>query len=83
MHPILANVRQLLLYLLAWLPLSGILLYLLISFGGVEWTRALIFIVPLAMVFAFVCLSAWYSCRATPQRALAFGAWQRLTCWGR
>jgi two-component system sensor histidine kinase AlgZ len=72
MHPILGNFRQLLLYLLAWLPLSGILLYLLISFGGLEWSRALIFIVPLSIVFAFVCLSAWYSCRATPLASSGF-----------
>jgi two-component system, LytTR family, sensor histidine kinase AlgZ len=72
MHPILGNFRQLVLYLLAWLPLSGILLYLLISFGGLEWTRALVFTVPLAMVFAFVCLSAWYSCRATPLASCGF-----------
>src|SRR5262249_3500094 len=65
MHPILSQLRRLVFYLLAWVPLAGILLYLLAFPGGLSWSRALVMVVPLCLVYAFVCLSAWYSCRVT------------------
>jgi two-component system sensor histidine kinase AlgZ len=66
MHPILGQFRRLLLYLAAWGPLSGILLYLFVSLGGLSWERATVVVLPLCLVYAFVCLSAWYSCRSIP-----------------
>ena len=58
MHPILGHMRQLGLYLLAWAPLSAILLYVLRSTGGLSWTQALWLVLPLCLVYAFMCLSA-------------------------
>jgi hypothetical protein len=66
MHPILGNFRRLLLYLAAWGPISAILIYLFASPGGLTWTQSLVLAVPLCIVYAFVCLSAWYTCRSIP-----------------
>ena len=66
MHPILSNVRRLLLYLAAWGPVAAILLYLFASIGGLTWERAAALAVPLCLYYAIVCLSAWYSCRNSP-----------------
>jgi len=65
MHPILGRLRQLGLYLLAWVPLAGILIYLMVR-AGESWTTAVAMTVPLCVVYAFLCLAAWYPCRATP-----------------
>src|SRR5882672_5309063 len=71
MHPILFRFRQLGLYLLAWVPLAGILIYLLVR-AGESWTVAAALTVPLCFVYAFLCLAAWYPCRATPLESSGF-----------
>jgi len=73
MHPLLTRPRQLGLYLLAWLPLAGILVYLLTGSGGLNWHEAIILSLPLCLVYAFACLSAWYPCRALPLERSGFG----------
>lgn len=65
MHPILGQFRRLVLYLLAWVPLAGILL-LLAAPTGLKFPKALAPIAPLCLIYALVCLSAWYPCRFTP-----------------
>ena len=72
MHPILGHLRRLALYTLAWIPLGAILLYLLGALGGLSWPRAAALAIPLCVVYAFVCLSAWYSCRGTPLETSSF-----------
>lgn len=64
MHPILGHFRRLLLYLAAWGPISAILVYLFASAGGLSWGWAVALAVPLSVIYAFVCLSAWYTCRS-------------------
>jgi len=66
MHPILSQTRRLGLYLLAWVPLAGLLLYLLTGGGRLGAGEAALFSIIVSGVYAFMCLSAWYSCRATP-----------------
>lgn len=66
MHPILGRLRQLGLYMLAWVPLAGILMYLLGRSSVLSWVEAALITVPLCLVYAFLCLAAWYPCRATP-----------------
>jgi hypothetical protein len=56
MHPILSRFRQLGLYLLAWVPLAGILMYLLVR-AGESWRVAAALTVPLCFVYAFLCLA--------------------------
>ena len=72
MHPILGHLRRLALYIIAWIPLGAILLYLLGALGGLSWPRAAALAVPLCIVYAFICLSAWYSCRGTPLETSSF-----------
>jgi len=64
MHPILGHFRRLVLYLAAWGPISAILVYLFVSLGGISWERAVALAIPLCLIYAFICLSAWYSCRS-------------------
>ena len=72
MHPFFARPRQLGLYLLAWIPLAAILVYLLAASGGISWREAASLTIPLCAVYAFVCLSAWYPCRALPLEQSGF-----------
>ena len=65
MHPILGNLRRLVPYLLAWIPLAGMLVYLLAVPGGLTWMEAFVVGIPLCKLYAFMCLAAWYSCRGT------------------
>jgi two-component system sensor histidine kinase AlgZ len=71
MHP-LFHARQLGLYLLAWIPLAGILVYLLTGGGVLSLGEATAITVPLCLVYAFVCLAAWYPCRAIPLETSSF-----------
>jgi two-component system sensor histidine kinase AlgZ len=73
MHPILGQTRRLGLYLLAWVPIMAILWYLLASPGGLRPGEALVLAAPLSLVYAFFCLSAWYTCRSTPLESSSFG----------
>src|SRR5215831_14423112 len=72
MHPILGQLRRFVFYLLAWIPLAAILFYLLSSPGGLTWPRALAMVIPLCLLYASLCLSAWYSCRVTPLETSGF-----------
>src|SRR5580693_1182723 len=66
MHPLLTPINRFGLYLLAWVPLAGILIYLMAVPGRLGWLDATVLILPLCLVYQFVCLSAWYSCKAAP-----------------
>ena len=68
MHPLLTR-NRFGLYLLAWIPLAAILIVLVSIGGQLGWMESSALVVPLCFVYAFVCLSAWYSCRATPLNA--------------
>ena len=72
MHPLLARFRNLGIYLLAWIPLAAMLAYLLKASGGFGWSEALALSFPLCLVYAFVCLAAWYPCRVTPLETSGF-----------
>ena len=66
MHPILADRHRLLAYVAAWELLGGLLSALLVLTGNFSWGPALSLAVPLAAVYAFVCLGAFWACRAAP-----------------
>src|SRR5579863_9830759 len=66
MHPLFKQPRQLGLYLLMWVPVAAVLTYLLAGSGGLTSREAVALAVPLCLVYAFVCLAAWYPCKATP-----------------
>src|SRR5579872_3836689 len=76
MHPLLTPINRFGLYLLAWVPLAAILTYLLAVPGRLGWLDATALIVPLCLIYQFVCLSAWYSCKAVPiQRSTGQRLW--------
>ena len=66
MHPILADWRRLATYILAWELLGALLSALLVLGGGFSWVEALALAVPLAALYAFVCLGAYWVCRTAP-----------------
>jgi len=70
MHPLLSNKNRFGLYLLAWIPIAALITYLLSSSKRMGWLESAVLSAVLCSAYAFVCLSAWYSCRMVPvQRA--------------
>ena len=65
MHPILGRVDRLAAYLAVWLNVCVLVAGMFTRFG-LGWIEALALLVPLFLVYAFVCLSAWYVSRAVP-----------------
>lgn len=64
MHPILAQRTKFGLYLAAWLLSALLLAGLAVLAGNLSWLDALVLLVPLMLLYAFVSLSTWYLCRA-------------------
>ena len=67
MHPILARAERLASYLAAWLVVASLLATVLAR-QDLTWSAAFLLVVPVCLVYAFVCLSAWYVSRAVPLR---------------
>jgi two-component system sensor histidine kinase AlgZ len=68
MHPILAQRKRLALYLASWVPVVGLIATLLVLSGRLPWVEALVLAIPMGLLNAFLCLSAWYLCRTFPLR---------------
>ena len=68
MHPLLDRRSYLGAYLAVWLPLACLLVFLIKVSGGIGTVEATIVLLPMAFLYAAACLSAWYTCRATPLR---------------
>ncbi len=68
MHPILAQRDRLTIYMAAWLPVAAMLAGMLVLSAGSPWAEAVVLVLPLSIVYAFLCLTAWYPCRALPLR---------------
>jgi two-component system, LytTR family, sensor histidine kinase AlgZ len=66
MHPILARGGRLGPYLMAWVPLAALLAGLTRLAAGAPWGEAATVALPLAALYAFICLAAWYPCRLVP-----------------
>ena len=60
MHPILARGGRLALYLGFWIFVGGLLAELLVTQVQFDWPQATLVALPLALAYAFVCLSGWY-----------------------
>lgn len=77
MHPILAHRGRLGAYLAAWLPIAAVLTALMARPGAMPLPAAATLALPLAVLFAFLGLAAWYPARGMPLargRALAIVA---------
>ncbi|HYD82113.1 MAG TPA: histidine kinase [Paucimonas sp.] len=66
MHPLFSDARKLPIYLAAWLLAGACMALLLVLTGLAGWSRALLFALPVALVYGFVAMSAYYVCRAFP-----------------
>lgn len=73
MHPILASKKSLALYLALWLLLALLLATAYASASPASGLESLVVVVPLVILYAFVCLSAWYVCRAIPMNVAGIG----------
>ncbi len=71
MHPLLTR-NRLSLYLLAWVPLVVTSIYVLTTRGHLAWWQATAIAGPVFLFYAFLCLFAWYPCRATPLGRVSF-----------
>jgi signal transduction histidine kinase len=67
MHPLLTR-NRLGLYLLGWIPLAAIVVLLMSAGGNLSWLESAVIVLPLCVVYAFICLSAWYSAKSAPIR---------------
>jgi len=66
MHPLFADVRKLLWTMAAWLLAGLFVAGLLVTAGMAGWGRALVFALPVVLVFGFLALSAYFVCRSLP-----------------
>ena len=61
-------------YRFAWLPLSGVLIYLLKTSGGMSWMDATAISIPLCIIGQFELVAARYTCKFAPLQKTA--AWR-------
>lgn len=66
MHPILSRRRNLALFVAAWLLAAIPVAMMLRAADQRPWGDALLFAMPMTVVFGFVTLSAWWVCRSNP-----------------
>jgi LytS/YehU family sensor histidine kinase len=66
MHPVLERRDRLGAYLVGWALAGGVLAVAPWAAGEATLGSSLAFVVPLALVYGFVCLAVSYPCRATP-----------------
>jgi signal transduction histidine kinase len=66
LHPLLSAPRRLGLYLLVWLLPTALLVAVPVLTYPPGWRSILLVVLPLAVLYAFVCLAAWYPCQANP-----------------
>ncbi len=80
MHPILAQRRGSLIYETVWLGLGLTAAILLNRLAAFPLLQALLLTVPLALIYGFICLAAWYLCLAVPLRQSSF--WRIVSVHG-
>jgi len=73
MHPIFFSKTRLAFYLAAWVPIGVGLAFLLARVGHLPWNHASLAAAGLALFYALVCLSPWYSCQFLPLEPEAMG----------
>jgi two-component system sensor histidine kinase AlgZ len=79
-HPILAQRRGPIVYETVWISLGLTAAILLNRLAAFPLITALLLTVPLALIYGFICLAAWYLCLAVPLRQSSF--WRILSVHG-
>ena len=72
MHPILFQRERFLFYLSAWLVVATIIAALAESSTELTWGEAFLMTIPMSLLYAFVCLTSFYLCRAYPLSRTAY-----------
>jgi two-component system sensor histidine kinase AlgZ len=66
MHPLLLGWRRMVLFAVACWDVGIGLALMMRLIDGRPWLQAFAFAIPVAFLFGFVCLSAWWVCRSAP-----------------
>jgi len=67
-HPILTNRSRTLLYLASWIPVALLLMGIVARGGAMPWSEAALILIPMCLVYAFICQASWYLRSAAPLR---------------
>ena len=68
MHPILTNRARLLLYLASWIPIAAFLTAIVTRDGAMPLMEAVVILLPMCLLYAFICQASWYVCQPLPLR---------------
>lgn len=71
MHPLFSDNRRFLWYAMIWLLLTLLLARLMVTMAYANWSQALLFLIPVIVVYGFLSTSAYYICRIFPHRKRA------------
>ncbi len=74
MHPFFADRKSLAIYLLAWVALGILLAMVVLEPGTMAVAEAVLVTIPPTILFAFVCLAAWFPARSMPLDRTRTGA---------
>lgn len=66
MHPLFSDARHLVWYLVAWLFIANVAAAIMSANGTASHIDALLFCMPVCVLFGFVAMSAYYVCRSQP-----------------
>lgn len=55
-----------------WLVIAGLLCFLFVAMNALAWSEAAALILPMSFLYAFMCLSSLYICRAFPLQETLF-----------
>lgn len=66
MHPLFSRKSRLLLYVVAWIVIGAAWSVRLVVYQPRPWPVAFLIAEPIAVLYGFVCLSAWWVCRSAP-----------------
>ena len=73
MHPVLSDRKRLALYLLLWGLIAILLALLVLEAGSSTVMDAVLLTLPPTLIYAFVCLAAWYPVRTMPLSSARVG----------
>src|SRR5215475_2551029 len=73
MHPLLSRRSYLAAYVAVWIPLGGLLAFLVIVSGEISGYETVVVVLPMTALYATACLATWFTCRATPLWSSGFG----------
>jgi sensor histidine kinase YesM len=72
LHPIFADKQRLTLYMAAWLVIAGLLCVLMVMMNALAWSEAVVLLLPMSFIYAFMCLASLYLCKAFPLQHTPF-----------